>query len=217
MEVAKALESFSEATGVRRLSARNCTFGGDIRPRGPDMEFTECRFVGGPERTFGSWRYVDRWAVARLYFAGCTFDATAALTFATPSIPAPTTASPSCCRMVEVTEVFPDAVAVRAVGRWQGQDVELWGNMLAGQPLLDAAGSRRGVVDELHSDAGGRVLVRATWDEPPQVGAVCQMWLIFGRFDGGGNKVIGRGVPLWRGRFESAEGQRRLGRVVRDD
>ena len=104
--------------------------------------------------------------------------------------------------MIEVMEVLPEAVVVRAVGRWQGRDVDLWGNMLAGQPLLDAEGIRRGVVDELHSDAGGRVLVRATWDQPPQVGAVCQMWLIFGRFDGGGNKVIGRDVPLWRGKFE---------------
>jgi hypothetical protein len=211
LEGCQALESFSEATGVRRLSARNCVFGGDIRPRGPDMEFTDCRFVGGPERTFGIWRYIDHWAVARLYFAGCTFDATESPHLRHAINPGADDTQPHLLPMIEVTEVLPDAVAVRAVGRWEGRDVQLWSNMLAGQPLLDAAGIRRGVVDGLHSDAGGRVLVRATWDEPPQVGAVCQMWLIFGRFDAGGNKVIGREVPLWRGRFESVEAQRPLG------
>jgi hypothetical protein len=119
--------------------------------------------------------------------------------------------------MIEVTEVLRDAVAIRAVGRWEGRDVQLWGNMLAGQPLLDADGIRRGVVEGLHSDAGGRVLVRATWDEPPQLGAVYQMWLIFRRFDGGGNKVTGRDVPLWRGKFESVAEQGPPGRVVLDD
>ena len=199
----RALEGFSEATGVRRLSARNCVFGGDIRPRGPEMEFTDCRFVGLPEHTFGIWRYIDRYAVARLCFVGCTFDATASPDLRYAINPSADDTQPALLPMIEVIEVLPEAVAVRAVGRWEGQDVDLWANMLAGQPLLDASGVSRGVVDELRSDAGGRVLVRATWDQPPQVGAVYQMWLIFGRFDGGGNKVIGRDVPLWRGKFES--------------
>jgi hypothetical protein len=207
MDACEAPLGFGEATGVRALSCRNCTFGGDCRPRGPDMEFLNCTFVGGAGHQHGIWRYIDRWAVRRLYFRGCTFDATESPDLRYAINPGADDTQPALLPMIEVTEVLPDAVAVRAVGRWEGRDVHLWGNMLAEQPLLDAVGIPWGLVEGLHSDAGGRVLVRATWNQPPQVGAVYAMWLIFGRFDGGGNKVMGRDVPLWRGKFESVQEQ----------
>ena len=93
---------------------------------------------------------------------------------------------------------------VRAVGRWAGQDVELWADLMAGQPLMTADGSVKGTLVGLHSDERGRVIVRASWSEPPRAGNVYQTWLIFGRHDGGGSEVIGRDVPLWRGALSPA-------------
>jgi hypothetical protein len=117
--------------------------------------------------------------------------------------PGPDNSQPELLPMIEVLEVLPGGdIAVRPVGRWGTAPDKIWGDMAEGQPLMDGAGAVMGHVLGLYSD--GRPVVRAAWREPPVVGARYQFWLIFGRFDGGGNTVTGRDVPLWRGKFESS-------------
>jgi hypothetical protein len=205
MDGCEATEGFGEATGVQKLSCRGCTFVGDTRPRGPDMEFMDCRFVGGPERTFGIWRYIDRWAVRRLYFEGCTFDATNSPDLRHAINPGADLSQPNLLLQLEVAAVLPDAVAARVVGRWEAEPTVVWANLMGGSPLYAVDDTLRGTVRGLHADDAGRIMVRADWLSAPQVGDVYRTLLIFGRFDGGGNKVMGRGVPLWRGKFESVD------------
>jgi hypothetical protein len=206
MEDCDATEEFGGVTGVRVFRARNCRFAQDCRGAGPDMEFEGCTFTGAPEAAWGIWRFVEGRAVPRLLFRDCTFDATAAPNLRHAINPGPDNSQPELLPMVEVLEVLPGGdIAVRPVGRWEAAPDKIWGDMAEGQPLMDGAGAVKGHVLGLYSD--GRPVVQVAWLEPPVVGARYQFWLIFGRFDGGGNTVTGRDAPLWRGKFESVPAQ----------
>jgi hypothetical protein len=207
MEDCDATRAFGGVTGVRRCVARNCRFAGDNRGSGPDMTFEGCTFVGAPNAEFGIWRFIEGRAVPQVMFRSCTFDASASPRLRHAINPGPDNSQPALLPMIEVLEVLPgNEIAVRPVGRFEAAPDKIWGDMAAGQPLMDRAGAVKGHVLGLYSD--GRPVVQAEWLAPPVVGDVYQFWLIFGRFDGGGNEVIGRDVPLWRGPFESVGGQR---------
>jgi hypothetical protein len=203
MEDCDATEEFGGVTGALTFRARNCRFAGDIRGSGSDMEFEGCTFAGAPVSDWGIWWFIEGRAVPRLVFRGCTFDATGSPALRHAINPGPDNNQPELLPMIEVLEVLRGGdIAVRPVGRWEAAPDKIWGDMAAGQPLMDGAGAVKGHVLGLYSD--GRPVVQVEWLEPPAVGAVYQMWLIFGRFDGGGNTVTGRDVPLWRGKFESS-------------
>jgi hypothetical protein len=198
MDDCDATEEFGGATGVRQLRARNCRFLGDCRGSGPDMEFDGCTFTGRAESDWGIWRFIEGRCIPRLVFRNCTFDATPSPNLAHAINPGADNSQPDLLPKIEVLEVLRGGdVAVRELGRWQ---TAIWSDMAAGQPLMDRAGAVKGHVLGLYGD--GRPVVRVEWLEPPVVGARYQFWLIFGRFDGGGNAVTGRNVPLWRGKFE---------------
>jgi hypothetical protein len=208
-------EEFTGATGVTKLEVRRGRFIGDIRPAGFEMDFEGCMFVGSAERQFGIWRHIDGRAVRSLGFRDCAFDTTDSPNLLHAINPGPDLSNVNLLPQIEVLEVVGDDVAVRHVGRWAPDQDRIWGNMAEGQPLWTLEGEHVGTVIGLHSD--GRAVVRAAWTRRPQIGDVLKTLLIFGRFDGGGNKVIGRGVPLWRGKFESVEGQRPPQQVILDD
>ena len=204
MEDCDATEHFGGATGVLSFLARNCRFAMDVRGDGPDMTYEGCTFVGAPDAEWGIWRTIEGRATPRLMFRGCTFDATGSPNLLHAINPGPDNSQRALLPMIEVLEVLRGGeIAVRPVGRWEAAPDKIWGDMAEGQPLMDGAGAVKGHVLGLYGD--GRPVVRVEWLEPPVVGAMYQFWLIFGRFDGGGNTVTGRDVPLWRGRFESSQ------------
>lgn len=203
MEDCDATEEFGGATGVLSFVARNFRFAGDIRGDGPNMTFEGCAFTGAPVSEYGIWRTIEGRATQRLLFRGCTFDAAGSPNLLHAINPGPDNSQPELLPMIEVLEVLPGGdVAVRPVGRWEPAPDKIWGDIAEGQPLMDGAGAVKGHVLGLYGD--GRPVVQVEWLEPPAVGAMYQFWLIFGRFDGGGNIVTGRDVPLWRGKFESS-------------
>jgi hypothetical protein len=203
MQDCDATEEFGGATGVLTMMARGCSFTGDCRGSGPDMTFEGCTFRGEAVSDWGIWRFIEGRAIPRLLFRDCTFDASASPNLRHAINPGPDNSQPGLLPMIEVLEVLRGGdIAVRPVGPFAGQPNKIWGDIAAGQPLMDGAGAVKGHVLGLYSD--GRPVVRVNWLEPPAVGTMYQFWLIFGRFDGGGNVVIGRDVPLWRGKFESS-------------
>ena len=206
MEDCDATEHFGGVTGVREFLARNCRFALDVRGAGPDMTFEGCTFAGAPVSDWGIWRLSRAGPPRACCFVTAPLTRPDRLTWCTRSTPARTTANPNSFPMIEVLEVLRGGdIAVRPVGRWAAAPDKIWGDMAEGQPLMDRTGAVKGHVLGLYSD--GRPVVRVAWLERPVVGAIYQFWLIFGRFDGGGNTVTGRDVPLWRGKFESVQAQ----------